>query len=464
MYPPMGAMAPMVPFGAMPMAAYPGLAPAGSTTGNEVVRSSSLTAQPLLMPQAQGQAQQMHPLTQTQKMIPTYMNGQQSMNMSFVPPPMPNQQPQLMGTYQGMPQAQQMHPLTQTQKMIPTYMNGQQSMNMSFVPPPMPNQQAALPQVPMPGASPDFKMGDRVQLKGHAANPNYEGKLYTVEAVDMSGTVMVSHKLGDRNVSRMTFHKAWLELVTPAEDIPPEPAPEVMEAPKPQVDPIESLHVGDTVRVVGLGPRHNGRMCSVEAVDMRRRILRVKFLESNDMLELGPTYLELVEKAREQPSIAPIRQGVQGEGGLRVGDTVRILAPPQHRGKVATVEVPNTGDGSLRVRLQDPFGQVDMLVLLPTHVQNMDGTPVAGTAEAVAASQAQVNAVRQAASMPPGGDAPLAIQRGDRVRVKASLQSQAGKVGIVEMEDDGAGCAVVQIQDSMGLARLRINPVHLDFA
>eukprot|EP00913_Durusdinium_trenchii_P009647 g9064.t1 len=256
------------------------------------------------------------------------------------------------------------------------------------------------------GASPDFKMGDRVQLKGHAANPNYEGKLYTVEAVDMSGTVMVSHKLGDRNVSRllscsvlrldvgklivrMTFHKAWLELVTPAEDIPPEPAPEVMEAPKPQVDPIESLHVGDTVRVVGLGPRHNGRMCSVEAVDMRRRILRVKFLESNDMLELGPTYLELVEKARdsqlfEQPSIAPIRQGVQGEGGLRVGDTVRILAPPQHRGKVATVE--------------------------------------------------------------------------------ASLQSQAGKVGIVEMEDDGAGCAVVQIQDSMGLARLRINPVHLDFA
>ena len=53
----------------------------------------------------------------------------------------------------------------------------------------------------------------------------------------------VSHKLGDRNVSRllscsvlrldvgklivrMTFHKAWLELVTPAEDIPPEPAPE----------------------------------------------------------------------------------------------------------------------------------------------------------------------------------------------------------------------------------------------
>ena len=26
--------------------------------------------------------------------------------------------PQLMGTYQGMPQAQQMHPLTQTQKMV----------------------------------------------------------------------------------------------------------------------------------------------------------------------------------------------------------------------------------------------------------------------------------------------------------------------------------------------------------
>lgn len=388
----------------------------------------------------------------------------------------------LMGTLRGMPQAQQVHPLMQTQQMVPMYMNGppqQQPMNLSFLPP-VQNPVQGQPgqpgqQMPMPGAPETFKMGDRVQLKGQAANPSYQGKLYTVEAVDASGTVIVSHKLSDRNVSRMTFHKAYLELVTPAEEVPPEPAPEApnVQAPAPQVDPMESLQMGDTVRVVGLGPRHNGRMCSVDSVDVRRRILRVKFLDSNDMLELGPSYLELVERAKEQPSVVPAeRQGVQGEGGLHAGDTVRVLAPPQHRGKVAVVEVPNTGDGSLRVRLQDPLGQVQMLVLSPTHVQNMDGTPVAGTAEAVAASQAQVNAVRQAATVPPqpgsmpsaaGVTAPLAVQPGDRVRVKPSLASQGGKVGIVEMENDGTGCVVVQIQDVTGPVRLRINPVHLDF-
>ena len=32
----------------------------------------------------------------------------------------------------------------------------------------------------------------------------------------------VAHKISDRNVSRMTFHRAHLELVTPAEECPPE--------------------------------------------------------------------------------------------------------------------------------------------------------------------------------------------------------------------------------------------------
>ena len=109
-----------------------------------------------------------------------------------------------------------------------------------------------------------------------------------------------------------------------------------------------------------------------------------------------------------------------------------------------------------------------MLLLSPTHVQNLawalgnrggwqqDGTPVAGTAEAMAASQAQVNAMRQAAAMPPP---PLAVQPGDRVRVKPTLQSHGGKAGrrerlcwsslgceagIVELPDDGTGCAIVQ--------------------
>lgn len=389
----------------------------------------------------------------------------------------------LMGTLRGMPQAQQVHPLMQTQQMVPPYGNGQpQAMNMSFLPP-MQSPAAPVQQVAVPGAVPgaapgspeiSFKIGDKVQLKGHAANPSYEGKLYTVEAVD-GGTVIVSHKLSDRNVSRMTFHQAYLELVTPAEEVQPEPAPEAapVQLQPQQADPIESLQISDTVRVVGLGSRHNGRMCSVESVDVRRRLLRVKFLDSNDMLEVGPTYLELVERAKEQPPVVPERQGVQGEGGLHIGDMVRVLAPPQHRGKVAVVEVPNTGDGSLRVRLQDPFGQVNMLVLSPTHVQNMDGTPVAGTAEAMAASQAQVNAARQAAAVPPvqagsmpgpGVAAPLAVQPGDRVRVKPSLSSQGGKVGIVEMENDGTGCVVVQIQDLMGPVRLRIHPAHLDFA
>lgn len=326
-----------------------------------------------------------------------------------------------------------------------------------------------------------FKMGDKVQLRGQAGNPAYEGKVYTVEALDpASGAVQVAFPLNETAVSRMTFNRAFLELVTSVDDLPqdevsvgvPSAAQQLQQVHQMQQDDLGDFRCGDKVRIAGLDacPRHNGRLCAVEVVDDLKKVIRVKFLEGggNDMLELDPKYLELVEPVQEAPAVQ-LPKGVSQDPGLDagVGSMVRILAPPQHRGKVAKIENAQQGNGSMRVRLQEPSDSVTMLVVSPTHVENLDGSPVAGTAEAQAASAAAADALRQAALDPPAATLqalpPLAVQPGDRVRVKPSMAAHAGKVGMIEAADDGAGSAVVRLEDTRGGSTvLRINPIHLD--
>ncbi|CAE7587897.1 unnamed protein product [Symbiodinium sp. CCMP2592] len=329
------------------------------------------------------------------------------------------------------------------------------------------NPSAATPVRLLAGASPDivFNPGDKVQLRGHAANPDYEGKIYTVEGQDELGVVQVTHKVMENAVSRMCFNAAHLELVTAVGDLPPQ---EPAVAPETEDALCSGLKVGDTVQISGLG-HHDGRLCTVVSADDRQAIMRVKFVDCQDMLELAPSYLTLIEPAKASSVDASVeRVGVEGEGGIKVGDQVIILAPPHHKGKVGVVEVPDLGDGSLRVRMQDPSDSVTVLVLSPTHVQNPDGTAVAGTADAVASRQAQADAIRQAAAVPSHAQtaaasaAPLAAAPGDRVRVKQSLPAHAGKVGTVEADNDGSGCCFVLFADDGGATRLRINPVHLD--
>jgi len=229
---------------------------------------------------------------------------------------------------------------------------------------------------------------------------------------------------------------------------------------------------GDKVQISGLDAcaRHNGKLCKVDAVDQATKAVRVMFLDSNNMLELAPEYLQLVEAVEEQEQPVSLPDGATQQivdGSPEVGTMVQILAPPHHRGKVAVVETPNTGSGTLRIRLQDPNDSVTTLVVSPAHVANLDGSPVAGTVEAVAASQAQADALRDAATLPPSANAaaalPSALAPGARVRVNASLAHHSGKSGIVEIANDGTGNAVIQLEDSRaGVMRIKMNPAHLD--
>lgn len=260
----------------------------------------------------------------------------------------------------------------------------------------------------------EFRVGDKVRLKGQAGNPAYEGRLYTVEVPDNgSGAVLVSHKLSDTAVSRMTFNNAFLEFV---EEASPEEATDgSAEAAAQAADPLESFKAaasgfeyGDKVVISGLDayPKHNGRLAIVQMVDELKKCVRVKFEDSgNDMVELAPSYLELVEKAPKLPAAAADSNAVEDAdpNGLRKGDKVRIIAPPQHRGKVAVVDTPDNGSGTLRVRLEEIVDSVVMLVVSPAHVEHMDGSPVKGTAAAIAATEAAAEALRQAAMPTVGG-------------------------------------------------------------
>jgi len=419
------------------------------------------------MPQAAPQG-----LTQSVQGLPGSMQAGEAMRAPYGMPT------SLMGTRQGMaPMAMQPgQMLTQTQPVVPTYAPAQMGAPVPYGGMQLPHNPASAPPVrPLAGVPTDivFQAGDKVQLRGHAANPEYEGKVYVVEAADANGVVMVSHKVMGNAVSRMTFNQAHLELVAAAEDQPMEA--QLPQEPVPQ-EPEQGLQMGDTVQITGLGacPQHDGRLCTVVSADPRQPALRVKFVDSDDMLELAPAYLALVERAKATAGEnGRERVGSEGEGGLKVGTQVMILAPPHHRGKVAIVEVPNVGDGSLRVRMQDPSDSVTVLVLSPTHIQNMDGSAVAGTAAAVASQRAQADAIRQAATVPQtqaqgsgsGAVAPLAVAPGERVRVKPSLPAHVGKMGVVEADNDGTGVCAVLLEDGMGgTTRLRINPIHLDLA
>jgi len=357
------------------------------------------------------------------------------------------------------------------------------------VPSAMRPQAMAIPQGAVSSAAPPpagmaqgadeavFMVGDKVQLKGQAGNPAYEGKLYEVEAVDYGspGVILVAHRL-ETATSRMTFNKAFLELV---EEAPPEAAQPQEDATAgtaqtPQQAAFCDFIPGDIVRIAGLDscPRHNGRICTIDTVDDLRKVCKIVPQDAggNNVLELAPSYLELVQEADTTNTKPQLPAGAVGmeDGEVQQGDMVRILAPPQHKGKVARVEAAAMGTGSLRVRLQEPSDSVTMLVVSPTHVQHMDGSPVAGTAQAAAVTAAQADALRQAAMPPPpgtGASAPLAVQTGDRIRVLPSMAAHSGKVGIVEADNDGAGSAVVRLEDQVGgVNRLRINPIHLELA
>mmetsp|Transcript_19709 Transcript_19709/g.34985 ORF Transcript_19709/g.34985 Transcript_19709/m.34985 type:complete len:451 (-) Transcript_19709:131-1483(-) len=401
------------------------------------------------------------------------------------PSPMRPQMPQ-MGLAQPMP--------TQMRPQTASYVHGQPPVSTPAVAPmmmPQAVQAAPVPPGAVSSAAPPpaslvsgpedlvFMVGDKVQLKGQAGNPAYEGKLYEVEAVDYGspGAILVAHKL-QTATSRMTFNKAFLELVEavdaqPDAQGPPEDGNAAVQASQKAQEAFCDFIPGDIVRIAGLDscPRHNGRICTIDTVDDLRKVCKIVPQDAggNNILELAPSYLELVQPA-DHTKVKPILPAgaISKDGDVQQGDMVRILAPPQHKGKVARVEAGVTGTGSLRVRLQEPADSVTMLVVSPTHVENLDGSPVAGTAEAAAATAAQADALRQAAMPPPPGtaaSAPLAVQTGDRVRILPSMAAHSGKVGIIEAANDGAGSAVVKLEDQMGgVNRLRINPVHLELA
>ncbi|CAE8655158.1 unnamed protein product [Polarella glacialis] len=331
----------------------------------------------------------------------------------------------------------------------------------------------------------EYMVGDKVRLRGQAGNPAYEGKSYTVEVPDDgNGAVVVCHKLKENAVSRMTFNKCFLELVEEAgaqqEDVTDGQAEggeaavdNATQEPATFEEETKELNFGDVVVIMDLDacPKHNGRRCVVQMVDGLKKVVRVKFEDGNDMLELAPSYLQLVEKvAPAQSSTARTPDGGEGAAwpaeGPQKGDMVRILAPPQHRGKLATVEAHDPASGNMRVRLAEPSDTVTMLVVGPTHVENLDGSPVHGAAEAEAALSAQADALRQAAMPPPpsaNAVLPLCVAPGDMVRVKATLPSYCGQVGCIEAADDGAGSAIIKLQVANGSAtRLRISPVHLE--
>jgi hypothetical protein len=320
----------------------------------------------------------------------------------------------------------------------------------------------------------EFLVGDLVKLRGQAGNPAYADKVYTVEEVQSNGNVMVAHKLNEQAISRMTFNQAYLDLFQAVGDVPAEAEAGLQENGQVAQEQQEDMgfRPGDKVQISGLDAcaRHNGKLCKVDAIDQATKAVRVMFLDSNNMLELAPEYLQLVEAVEEQEQLVTLPDGATqqiADGSPEVGTMVQILAPPHHRGKVAVVEAPNIGSGTLRIRLQDPMDSVSTLVVSPAHVANLDGSPVAGTTEAVAASQAQADALRDAATLaPPSANAAAftsALAPGARVRVNASLAHHGGKSGIIEVVNDGTGNAVVQLSDSRaGVLRLQINPSHLD--
>jgi len=344
-----------------------------------------------------------------------------------------------------------------------------------------PSQVAPVPSQVAPAPSSeeafDFLVGDLVKLRGQSGNPAYADKVYKVEDVQDNGNVTISHKLDGGAVSRMTFNKSYLDLVQAVEDVPPEAEGDLQDngvvAQEQQED--TGFRPGDKVQISGLEAcaRHNGKLCMVDAVDQATKAVRVMFLDSNNMLELAPDYLQLVEAVQdnEQPLKLPDAAFEQAvDGSPEVGTMVQILAPPHHAGKIARVETPNNGSGTLKIRLEDPMDSVATLVVSPAHVANLDGSPVAGTSEAVAASQAQADALRDAATLAPSSAnaaaaaaASVALAPGAKICVKASMAHHSGKTGIVETVNDGTGNAVIQLKDLRGgVMRLNINPAHLE--
>lgn len=248
----------------------------------------------------------------------------------------------------------------------------------------MPNEPMPLPVAPqgLAAAASDMdhglQIGDLVKLRGHAAYPHLEGQTLRVEKVDVgdgSGNVMIrleANKFG-------FVDPGFLEKVGEDPDIGAEADPALLQQPAgPEFAP------GDFVQIINLEarPQHNGKTAFVESVSPAG--IRVHLEDNSNgavVLDLMPGYLQLIERG----TLGAAADGSGGFGGVveggpaagaQVGDMVRIVglaSRPQHNGRLARVEVPNSG-GNVIVSLADNVSDgVTKLAVNAAYLEPADG-------------------------------------------------------------------------------------------
>lgn len=248
----------------------------------------------------------------------------------------------------------------------------------------IPNQPMPLPQAPQglaateAGVDHGLMQGDLVKLRGHAAYPHLEGQTLRVEKADVgdgSGMVMIrleANKFGFVDPNH-------LEKVGEDPDFGPEMAPGPQQQDAPEFVP------GDRVQIVNLEarPQHNGKTAVVQ--DCSPSGIRVHLDDNSQgavVLDLMPGYLQLLERgtlgAAANGGIADYGGVVEGgpAAGLQVGEMVRIVglgSRPQHNGRMARIEVPNSG-GNVIVSFSDNAGDgVTKIAVNPAYLEPAEG-------------------------------------------------------------------------------------------
>lgn len=409
-------------------------------------------------------------------------------------------QPAAMPQPVGMPAPYGMPPQPQPQpgfapmpgQMAPVPMQGAPMMPQgaapgSFMPPMMAGPrgptsvQRAMPgQMPLPaaptglapaalaqeGLQHDIRDGDLVKLKGQAAYPHLEGQTLKVEKADCGdGTGNVMIRLEGRKFGFVD--PSFLEKV--GED--PSHGQEQMAPAQPQGP---EFAAGDRVQIINLEarPQHNGKTAVVHScTPMGIRVQLEDMSQGAVVLDLKPGYLSLIERGTLGAAAggAPEAGGVVEGGpaaGAGAGSTVRIVglaSRPQHNGRLARVEVPNSG-GNVIVSLVEPLNDgVTKLAVSPAYLEPAEGLqPGAAPGGAHWLTQGMQQQMRVGNGMMPQGQ-PSTLQQGQKVMLNMPQQPQHhGRAGVVDgMSPDGA--VAVTILDAMGnrTMQMRVPPQHL---
>lgn len=237
------------------------------------------------------------------------------------------------------------------------------------------------------------------------------------------------------------------------------------------------FEVGDLVRLKGqaANPKYEGQSYVVQE-DMGDGRVMVKYKHSEKVtsrLAFDARFLEFVEHApapeevpltQAEHEVAPANDGAARDFAapgyasgqkLQAGDWVRVSgldACPRHNGRTGCLMVPLMPNGFARVKLEDASGGADVLDVPPEYLELVDLDPADQPRQGYPA---------------PDAVSIYGLQAGDEVRIRAlpsCPQQHCGKVGTVELADDGVGTTRVKLHDmTAGVTRLVINPAHLEY-